>query len=91
MLYDGIDTDAAYVVRSTGQGQALLRINGDRVEPTIDGKKMGEFKEFPVPASYTKTGRLVLTWDPPLGEEHLNWRQHSRLSEVWLIKQPANK
>ena len=79
------------MVRSTGQGQALLRINGDRVEPTIDGKKMGEFKEFPVPASYMKTGRLVLTWDPPLGEEHLNWRQHSRLSEVWLIKQPANK
>ena len=91
VLYEGLDPGAAYVVRSTGQGQALLRINSDRVEPTIDGKKMGEFKEFPVPAKHVKTGRLVLTWDPPIGEEHLNWRQHSRLSEVWLIKQPANK
>jgi len=91
VLYEGLHPDAAYVVRSTGQGQALLRINGDRVEPTIDGKKMGELKEFPVPATHVKTGRLVLTWDHPVGEEHLNWRQHSRLSEVWLIKQPGNK
>ena len=90
-VYEGLDPSAAYVVRSTGFGQALLRINDERVEPTIDGRQMGEFKEFPVPAEYLKKGRLVLTWDRPRNEEHLNWRQESRLAEVWLLKMPAIK
>jgi hypothetical protein len=47
---------------------------------------MGEFKEFPVPAEQVKDRRLVLTWDIPADEEHLNWRQRSRLAEVWLLK-----
>lgn len=91
VVYERPDPDAAYVVRSTGQGQALLRINGERVEPAIDGRKMGEFKEFPVPAKHLKSGRLILTWDLPTNEDHLNWRQQSRLAEVWLIKQPVSK
>ncbi len=90
VVYEGLDPTATYVVRSTGLGQALLRINGDRVEPAIDGKQMDDFKEFPVPAAQVETGRLILTWDPPINEEHLNWRQRSRLSEAWLIKQPRN-
>jgi len=85
VVYEGLDPHATYVVRSTGAGQALLRINGERVEPTIDGKRMGEFKEFPVAAKYVKNGRLVLTWDRPINEEGLNWRHRSRLAEVWLI------
>ena len=35
----------------------------------------------------TSTGKLTLTWDRPLDEGHLNWRQHSRLAGVWLLKQ----
>jgi hypothetical protein len=89
VVYDGLDPDAAYVVRSSGYGQALLRINGERVQPTLDGKQMGELKEFPVPQADVRTHRLRLTWDPPVGEENLNWRNHSRLSEVWLIRQPG--
>jgi hypothetical protein len=86
VVYDAVDPDAVYTVRSTGYGQALLRINGDRVQPTLDGKEMGEFKEFPVPQKYVRTRRLTLTWDPPVGEEKINWRNHSRLAEVWLIR-----
>jgi hypothetical protein len=86
-VYEGLDPAGAYIVRSTGQGQALLRINGQRVEPYLDGRKMGEFKEFRVPAAELKDRRLVLTWDVPADEGHLNWRQRSRLAEVWLIKQ----
>jgi len=89
LVYEGLDPNAKYVVRSTGYGQALLRINGDRVEPTIDGKQMGEFKEFPVAPRYVKDRRLILTWDRPENEEKLNWRQHSRLAEVWLLKNPG--
>lgn len=89
LVYEGVDPDAHYVVRSTGYGQALLRINSERVEPTIDGTRMGEFKEFPVDSRFVKNRRLVLTWDRPPNEEKLNWRRQSRLAEVWLLKKPA--
>jgi hypothetical protein len=86
MVYEGLDPKAAYVVRSTGYGQALLRVDGDRVKPTITGKQMGDISEFPVPAAALKDRRLILTWDIPTNEGGLNWRQKSRLAEVWLIK-----
>ena len=87
MVYEGLDPNGAYTVRTGGQGQCLLRINGQRVAPVTDGKKMGEFKEFRVPAGDLKDRRMVLTWDIPTDEEELNWRQKSRLAEVWLLKQ----
>ena len=49
MHYTGLDKRADYVVRTTGYGTCLLAIDGERVRPTIDGKGIGEFKEFPVP------------------------------------------
>jgi hypothetical protein len=86
MVYEGLDPAGAYVVRTSGYGQSLLKIDGERATPTVDGKQMAEFKEFPVPAEHVKDRRLVLTWDIPADEEHLNWRQRSRLAEVWLLK-----
>jgi hypothetical protein len=86
MEYEGLDPNATYVVRTSGYGQSLLRINGERVEPVIDGTQMGEFKEFPVAPRYLNDRNLVLTWDRPANEGHLNWRQHSRLAEVWLLR-----
>lgn len=86
VVYEGLDPNASYQVRSTGYGQALLRINGERVQPTVYGKKMGEFKEFPVAPQYLKNRKLILTWDKPNDEENLNWRDRSRLAEVWLLK-----
>ncbi len=86
MVYEGLDPGANYVVRTTGYGRSLLSIDGRPATPSIDGKLMGEFKEFPVPAEQVKDRRLVLTWEVPSDEEHLNWRQRSRLSEVWLLK-----
>jgi hypothetical protein len=85
--YEGLDPDAHYTIRTTGAGQANLRINGERVYPTVDGMKMGEFKEFPVDPKFLKSGRIVLTWDKAVGEDKLNWRDKSRLSEIWLLKQ----
>ncbi|WP_349313635.1 glycoside hydrolase family 20 zincin-like fold domain-containing protein [Chitinophaga sp. MM2321] len=85
MRYDHLDTTARYIIRVTGNGESLLRANGERLKPTLYNKGIGEIKEFPVPPALSKTGTLVLTWDS-IDEEHLNWRQHSRVSEVWLIK-----
>jgi hypothetical protein len=89
VVYGGLDPDANYVVRSTGYGQALLRINGKRVEPTINGTQMGQFKEFPVASGYVKDRKVVLTWDRSENEENLNWRHQSRLAEVWLPRDPG--
>jgi hypothetical protein len=86
LVYEGLAVDGRYTVQSTGYGQAPLRINGERVMPTVDGREMGEKKEFPVDPKFLKEGKLVLTWDRPEGEEQLNWRRKSRLAEVWLLK-----
>ncbi len=83
MVYEALDPAATYRVRSAGYNQALLRINGERVNPVVDGKEM---KEWRVDPKFLKDGRLVLSWDRPTDEGQLNWRQRSRLAEVWLIK-----
>ncbi|MCC7154635.1 MAG: hypothetical protein IT161_08675 [Bryobacterales bacterium] len=86
VVYEGLDSGASYAVRTTGYGQALLRIDGERITPAVDGKEMAEYKEFIVPAKHLGDGKLVLTWDRATGEESLNWRRRSRLAEVWLLK-----
>ncbi len=86
MLYDGLAENGTYVVQSCGYGQALMRINGDLITPTNDAREAGQRKQFPVEAKYLKGGKLVLTWDRPKDEGNLNWRQKSRLAEVWLIR-----
>jgi hypothetical protein len=86
VTYERIDPNADYVIRSTGYGEALTRINGQRVTPTLYGKGIGEIKEFPVPREAVRSGQIVVTWDQPQ-ESHLNWRQQSRISEIWLLKE----
>jgi len=86
MVYDGLDENGTYVVQSCGYGQSLMRVNGELVTPTLDGREAGERKEFPIASKFLKGGRLVLTWDRPKDEGHLNWRRKSRLAEVWLLK-----
>jgi hypothetical protein len=85
LQYHHLDPAGSYMVRLTAQGEVRLRINGESVEPTIDSRELGEFREYPVPAHLLREGRLLLTFDP-IDERHLNWRQHSRLNEVWLLK-----
>ena len=86
MVYEGLAPDATYVIKTNGFGQTLLRIDKERVLPRIDGKEIGEIREFDVPAAALADGKLELTFDRPADEVDLNWRQQSRLSEVWLIK-----
>jgi len=85
LIYERLDPNASYRVRLTGYGETKLRLNGQPATPTVYGKEIGEFKEFHVPGSLLKNGNLVVTFDP-LDEGHLNWRQQSRVSEVWLLK-----
>lgn len=85
LRYERIDPNASYVIRITGYGDALTRINQNRVTPTAYGRGIGELKEFPVPQDAVRSGQIIVTWDRP-EEAHLNWRQQSRITEIWLLK-----
>jgi hypothetical protein len=88
LRYHDLNPLATYRVRLTGYGQAKIRANGQLLVPIQEAKhEIGEFKEYRVPTEFTKDGKLVLTFDLPTDEVHLNWRQQSRVSEVWLLKE----
>ncbi len=83
--YEGLDPNGKYVVRISGEGDALLRINGERVNPTLYNKGLEEFKLFPVAWKFVRSGKISLTFDEP-EESHLNWRKKSKVCDVWLLK-----
>ncbi|MFC4094282.1 alpha-glucuronidase family glycosyl hydrolase [Euzebyella saccharophila] len=84
--YEGLNFETDYLIRVAGYGEALLRANGERLEPTKYEKGFEEFKEFPLPKELIADGNLKITFDKP-DEKHLNWRKQSRVTDVWLIKQ----
>ena len=84
--YTDLDSDADYLIRVAGYGEALLRANDIRLEPILYNKDLETFKEFILPKGSIKDGRLIITFDKP-DEEHLNWRKYSKITDVWLIKQ----
>ncbi|HDP33879.1 MAG TPA: hypothetical protein ENN29_02080 [Candidatus Hydrogenedentes bacterium] len=83
LRYDGLDRSAAYVLRLYGYGEARPRANGVALIPSLYER---EVKEFPIPAALSATGALEIAFDP-IDESHLNWRQHSKLAEAWLLRQ----
>jgi len=84
--YNELDPNTDYLIRVTGYGEALLRANDKRLKPTKYEKGFEQFKEFPLPKELIKDGQLKITFDKP-DEEHLNWRQQSRVTDVWILKQ----
>ncbi|MCA9103677.1 MAG: hypothetical protein KDA63_21135 [Planctomycetales bacterium] len=87
VVYEGLDPSANYVVRMSGFGRFLLRIDGELLDGDDERFEMGEICERAVPGALLADRRLELTWDSPSDEGDLNWRKQSRLAEVWLIKQ----
>jgi len=89
LSYHQLDPQASYRVRLSGYGHARVRANGQLLTSSREGKGLaiGEVEDFPVPVELTRAGKLRLTFDPPTDEAHLNWRQQSRASEVWLLRE----
>jgi hypothetical protein len=85
--YNGLDSTAHYILRVTGFGECLPKVNGQRVAHTLYGKGIGEIKEFPVPAELITNGKITVTFED-INEDNINWRQQSRVTEVWLLKRP---
>jgi hypothetical protein len=85
LQYNELDPNTDYLIRVSGLREALLRANGERLKPTKYEKGFEQFKEFPLPKELIKDGRLKITFDKP-DEEHLNWREQSRVTDVWVLK-----
>lgn len=83
--YEDLDPNARYLIRLTGFGDVLIRIDGKRLEPLVYEKELGGFKEFIVPRDVVGDGKITVTFDRP-EESHLAWRNYSRISDIWLIK-----
>lgn len=83
--YENLDFNGRYILRVSGMGDALVRTDGERLEPVLYNKGIGEFKEFVIPKHITQDGKMRITFDRP-EESHLNWKQFSHVSDVWLIK-----
>ena len=84
--YENLDPGARYRIRVVGFGEALLRVDGRRLEPVLYNREADTVKEWIMPLSATQDGRISVTFDQP-EESHLNWRQNSRISDVWLLKE----
>jgi hypothetical protein len=85
LTYLDLDPKASYSIRIAGFGEALLRVDGVRIAPTLYHKGMGEFKEFQLSPIYISDGKIDVSFDEP-EESHLNWRQHSKIFDIWLLK-----
>ena len=86
LVYEDHDPKGHYIIRIAGYGEALLRIDGERVDPIIYNKGLEEFKEFAVPVKYVCDGKIEVTFDEP-EESKINWRQKSKICDIWLLKQ----
>lgn len=84
--YQDLNPNARYHIRVAGFGEALLRVDGERMEPIVYNKGLEEFKEFIIPAKLFSDGELKISFDIP-EESKLNWRAQSKVCEVWLLKQ----
>lgn len=83
--YTDLDPDGRYLIRVAGYGDALLRVDGERITPVLYNKELETFKEFLIDPRYTRDGSITVTFDEP-EESHLNWRQHSKICDIWLLK-----
>ena len=83
--YINLDLNGRYNIRVSGRGEALLRVDGMRLDPIVYNKEIGGFKEFVVPKNLTQDGSIKVTFDRP-EESHIRWSSQSHVSDVWLIK-----
>ncbi len=83
--YTDLDPNGHYTIRIAGYGEALLRVNEERIVPTIYNKGLEEFKEFQLAPKYVSNGKLEVSFDQP-EESNLNWRSQSKVCDIWVLK-----
>ena len=82
--YRNLNPEAEYLLKVTGIGKLIPLADGEMLSAERDATEPGEFRLFAVPRQLTNDGTLTITWGDP-DDRHLNWRQWSRVHEVWLV------
>ncbi|MGV8879404.1 MAG: hypothetical protein ACOH2A_10265 [Sphingobacteriaceae bacterium] len=86
LVYTDLDPNGNYTIRISGYGDALLKVDGERLTPITYDKGLEAFKIFPIDRKYVHDGRIQVTFDQP-DELRLNWRNHSKICDIWLLKE----
>lgn len=84
--YTNLDPNGRYKIQVCGSGDALLRVDNQRIYPVIYHKDGEGFKEWVLPKTTTADGKITVSFDEP-EESNLNWRKQSKISDIWLIKE----
>ena len=83
--YADLDPNGHYTIRIAGYGDALIRVDGERISPTVYSKELEKFKEFQLSPKYVSDGKIQVTFDIP-EESKMNWRDQSKICDIWLLK-----
>jgi hypothetical protein len=91
ITYNDLDTSAPYIVKLFSQRDSPLVIDGVKAKLLSVGETYDKVTEqiFEVPREASKDGHITLTWEE-LDEKHLNWRFRHYVTDIWVMKQPAN-
>lgn len=86
--YQGLEPNAQYILRITGLGKPQIVIDGKKINnPDEKRIELGEFKDYLVPSESFQDREIVVKWTLPVEDLKKNWRQQSRICEIWLLKQ----
>ena len=91
IIYNNLDTRSPYIVKLFSQRPSPLVIDGIKAKLLKKGETYDKVTEqiFEVPLEATIDGRIVLTWEK-LDESALNWRDKHYVTELWVMKKPAD-
>lgn len=85
-LYQGLDPDKRYKIRLTGYGMPQIFIDGVKVSKEEERVlELGEIISYDIPQDLVKDREVILEWKLHPGDFEKNWRQRSRICEIWLI------
>ncbi len=86
-LYQGLEPNTLYLLRITGFGRPQITIDGEKVNGQDEKElNLGEFREYIIPSESIKDREITVKWTLPIEDLQKNWRQQSRICEMWLLK-----
>ncbi|MGC8737776.1 MAG: alpha-glucuronidase family glycosyl hydrolase [Candidatus Hydrogenedens sp.] len=86
--YQGLEPSATYILRIIGLGKPQIMIDGKKMNSSDEKViELGEFKDYIIPLESIQDREIIVKWTLPIDDLKKNWRQHSRICEMWLLKQ----
>ena len=84
MVYDGLDPEAEYLLRMTGNDHFHIRATAMCWYPPLIIRASGT-QGISHSQTLTTDRNLTLVWDT-IEQSELNWRDYATVAEVWLLK-----